>query len=105
MDINGFILLLECGKINSYAGTAASDAKVHEIEDLTWAELQDVLSPYKSWEDIKDERSELFVFLKTVCSYPQHRMHQNCEHTIRFDVFKLRILAVLWCRGSPMEKA
>ena len=54
------------------------------------------MSNHPSWKDLKDPDSKFVRLLNNVCQYKDQ---QNV-----FDIFRLRLLAILWCEGDDEEK-
>lgn len=57
--------------------------------------MQKAFAPHASWSDLNDESSKFVQFLNTVAK----------EENGKYSVFTLRVLSILWCEGSPKEKA
>ena len=101
MDINGYQLLLQTARMNTYAGEEPP-LKLYEIHDISWGELRKVFKNYKSWAALNDEESDLMKFLKETCLYEDS---PESGDDMRFDSFKLRVLGLLWCEGGADEKS
>ena len=104
MDINGYQLLLQTARMNTYAGQKNENDEpylLYEINDISWEQLKAVFKPYKSWAGLNDEDSEFMTFLRQTCLYEDS---PDSGPDMRFDSFKLRVLGLLWCEGDPGEK-
>ena len=75
---------------------------LYDIHDISWKCLRNVFKLHKSWDGMQDEDSELMTFLKSTCLYKDS---PTSGDDMRFSSFKLRALGLLWCEGSPEEKA
>jgi hypothetical protein len=91
MDVNGYIMhIKEAMKLYE------PQKMLFNIHNVDLDSLQKAFKNFKSWGELNDQESEFVKFLNEVCGSEQEKL---------FSVMKLRNIGVLWCNGSPPEKA
>ena len=92
MDVNGFTMRLRQAMVTESPDTLLRDIHTISIEGLARA-----FSSHDSWKELGNPGSEFVKFLKMACA--------DDDHPELISLFKLRCIGVLWCDGSPEEKA
>lgn len=104
MDVNGFIFHLN----EAIANCAEKEGfrSVTQIDFIRLKDLQYGFKLYKTWGAFQDAQSELVLFLHKYCRYEGNMVsEERKEEEVIFDELKVKILGILWCKGSPEEKA
>ena len=71
--------------------------QVKNLEYLTLESLANqFVNNHPSWKDLRDPNSKFVRLLNNVCQY------KDRENV--FDIFRLRVLSILWCEGDDEEK-
>ena len=69
----------------------------YDIKNITFESLGREFSSHKSWKDLSDPSSLFVQFLKNTVTEE--------SNPDLINVFKLRVLGILWCNGEALEKA
>ena len=93
MDVNGFIL-----RVKEAMQLEEPEKTLWEITEVRLASLQTAFQPHDSWNDLKNEDSNLVKFLNDTCA-----TDEEPEKT-KFSTQKIRVLGLMWCEGDDKEK-
>ena len=89
MDVNEFIDL-----VNQACDQETSNTSKILPKYINLTSVIDAFSKNTAWADLKNEDSDLVKFLKN-----------EIYVKTKIDVFKLKILGLLWCKGDVLEKS
>ena len=110
MDINGFSLRIKQAK-KAYADRTGQ-TRYELIDEINISDLYAAFKAHDSWKDLSDPKSEFVKFLRLACTCNDkdedgnaEKEEEHKEDDPHLDLFKLRLIGLLWCDGSPKEKA